>query len=66
MSTELKASLIVILSAVALILFGVWLSKITCSKQWVSFDTKWTVWAGCQLDIDGKLIPAESYYFKEE
>ena len=39
---------------------------ISCSQKWQSFPSKYELFSGCQIQVDGKWIPAESYYFKEE
>ena len=39
---------------------------IECRNKYGSFENKYGVFAGCQIKITDKWIPAESYYFKEE
>ena len=37
-----------------------------CARKWGGFENKYGYWEGCQIKLDGKWIPSESYYFKEE
>lgn len=40
--------------------------RAVCNEKWASFPHKYGIASGCQIELDGKWIPAESYYFKEE
>ena len=43
-----------------------YVQKNTCFKKFSSFETKWDYYSECQIKIQDKWIPADSYYFKEE
>jgi len=38
----------------------------TCQNKYSSFENKYDFWSQCQIKLDGKWIPADSYYFMEE
>jgi len=37
----------------------------TCSVKYQAFENRYDFWAGCQIRINDKWIPADSYYIKE-
>jgi hypothetical protein len=41
-------------------------SHAQCQSKWSSFPNQWALIKGCQIEVGGKWIPAESYYFKQE
>lgn len=45
--------------------FAVLVPYFQCSSKWSSFDTRYGMIKGCQIELDGKWIPADSYYYKE-
>lgn len=45
---------------------GIVFSSWACSARWTSFETRWGLFKGCQIEVGGKWIPSDSYYFKEE
>ena len=63
----LRLSIIAVLIFVAVIGFSsVTLRKSICSKKYSSFPNRWEFFSGCQIEVDGKWIPADAYYWKEE
>lgn len=51
---------------IAVLLINFWINSIKCSRRWESFENQYEALSGCQIKVDGKWIPSDSYYFKEE
>ena len=41
-------------------------SLMECNSKWSSFDNRWGFMSDCQIKINDKWIPADSYYLKED
>ena len=54
--------------AAILILVALYISAdfVTCNNKYSSFEHRWGILSGCQLNINGKWIPADAYYIKED
>jgi hypothetical protein len=52
-----------------LVIFGMgmlFISSQECKNKFSSFENRWGFFSECQIMVDGKWIPAESYYVKED
>ncbi len=67
---EILAGLVMILSFIVffvlLVFFVNFTNSIECRNKYASFENKYSYWEKCQIKINDKWIPADSYYFKEE
>ena len=70
MDEDQKLSVFMMITTIASLLIcgliGVFVRSWICSSKWDSFNTRWGLVKGCQIEVGGKWIPSESYYFKEE
>lgn len=66
MSDNLFAALFCVGAFLLIIIGFLTFSRWECATKWDSFETRWGVVKGCQLQVGGKWIPSESYYFKQE
>ena len=61
---------LVVLAIVVGLVFGLAaLSRYECAQktEYMGFDSRFSLFAGCQINVEeGKWIPLDSYYFKEE
>lgn len=61
---EIIAGAIITLIAVAIIALPIyWVAKYSCEQHWrdAGFESRFGVFAGCQLYVDGRWIPSEVY-----
>ena len=67
MDTEIRnTTLILLLVGGIVLILSMALGAAECSSKYESFNNKYGLLSGCQIELDGKWIPADSYYFKEE
>lgn len=70
MKEEFLTFCTVALIIIALLVGVIYLSTVTdrarCNSRFGSFEHKWGYWSGCLIQVDGKWIPSESYYVKED
>lgn len=60
-----------VISVLALVFGGIffflyWAKGVSCRTKWSSFENQYGLFQDCQIEVGGKWIPAESYYFKQE
>ena len=41
------------------------LQRKTCSQKYLAFENRYDFWKECQIKVNDKWIPADSYYIKE-
>lgn len=46
--------------------FGLAASSYECKSKYGDFENRFKIVGGCQVKMDGKWIPSDSYYFKED
>lgn len=74
MDWDLIKMIVVIVLIVAVCLVGtlgllIPLDIAGCNAQTadIGYDHRWSFWGGCQIEVkEGRWIPLDSYYFKEE
>lgn len=60
---SLAISIIVLVAAVIIIAFYYFIARFSCHQRWkdAGLESRFTLLGGCQLQIDGRWIPAENY-----
>jgi len=47
----------------AFIAVAAWINYVVgergCYARWGDFEAEWSYWAGCRVEIDGKLVPED-------
>lgn len=46
--------------------FADWSNSMECKNKYASFENKYSLWERCQIKVNDKWIPSDSYYFKQE
>ncbi len=48
------------------IVLGYWSDATTCNQRYASFEHKYGFFSGCLIKVNGKWVPDESFYVKED
>ena len=64
---DLIVIIISVLVGVGLIICIVmWLSSIGCHKSFPTYQTKWTIWTKCMVEVNGHYVPARNLRIFDE
>lgn len=58
--------MVMVFLGICLICAGYTAGYFECKWKYSDFETQYNVLSGCRLKLDGKWVPDERYYFKEE
>ena len=58
--------LLSVIIGIVTVVFIFFVDSQQCKNKFSSFENKWGVFSQCQIKVDGKWIPSESYYIKED
>jgi len=63
--TIMLIATLIFIGVIAMIIFNQW-NKSACYRKYEDFEKRYDLYTGCQIRVNDKWIPAESYYVKEE